>query len=67
MSNNSYSARTKHLHLRKWFTTLLIESGRLGIYHVASSELPADLFTKNCTRAIQRKLVEQILAHSSSD
>ena len=67
VSNNSYSARTKHLQLRKWFTTQLIESGRLVIYHVASSELPADLFTKNCTRAIHRKLVEQILAYSSSD
>lgn len=65
VSNNSYSARTKHLQLRKWFATQLIESGRLGVYHVPSSELPADLFTKNCTRAIHRKLVDKILAYSS--
>ena len=65
VSNNSYSARTKHLQLRKWFTTELIESGRINVYHVPSSCLPADLLTKHCTKAIHLKLVNLILSQSS--
>lgn len=65
VTNNSYSARTKHLQVRKWFTTQLIETGRLEVFHVASAFLPADIFTKNCTKAIHCKLVDQILAYSN--
>ena len=64
VSNNSYSARSKHLQLREWFTMELIENGRITVYHVPLNCLPADLLTKNCTKAIHRKLVDQILAYS---
>lgn len=65
VTNISYSARTKHLQLRKWFTIQLIEAGRLEVFHVASAFFPADIFTKNCTKAIHCKLVEQILTYSN--
>ena len=64
VSNNSYSARTKHLQLRKWHVSQLIESGRVKAFHVESRYNAADLFTKGCSRIIHRRLVELILGHS---
>ena len=46
VATNGYSARTKHLQLRKWFCTDLIESGRISVHHVPTDILPADIFTK---------------------
>ena len=64
VTNTSYSARTKHLQLRKWFANELIASGRIGVEHVSSTVLPADLFTKACTRIVHRRLVDLIINFS---
>ena len=64
VSTNGYSARTKHLQLRKWFCTELIESGRISVHHVPMDILPADIFTKTTTKAVHRKLVELIQAYA---
>ena len=54
VATNGYSARTKHLQLRKWFCTDLIESGRISVHHVPTDILPADIFTKTTTKAVHR-------------
>ena len=64
VSTNVYSAKTKHLKLRKWFCTELIESGRISVHHVPMDILPADIFTKTTTKAVHRKLVELIQAYA---
>eukprot|EP00752_Nemacystus_decipiens_P006651 g5979.t1 len=66
VTNNSFSARTKHLQIRKWFISQLIASGRLDVGHCSSTRLPADLFTKACSRIIHRKLVDLIIGFSNN-
>ena len=51
---SGYLARTKHLQLRKWFCTELVESGRISVHHVPTDILPADIFTKTTTKAVHR-------------
>ena len=63
VTNHSYSARTKHLQIRKFYMTELIESGRIAVYHVPSGELPADLFTKSTTKGVHSKLVKKIKSY----
>ena len=65
VSTNGYSARTKHLQLRKWFCTELIESGRISVHCVPTDIPPADIFTKTTTKAVHRKLVDLIQAYAS--
>ena len=67
VSSNEYSARTKHLQLRKWFCTELIESGRISVHHVPTEILPSDIFTKTTTKAVHQKLVDLIQAYASSN
>ena len=65
VSTKGYSARTKHLQLRKWFCTELIESGRISVHHVPTEILPSDIFTKTTTKAVHRKVVDLIQVYAS--
>ena len=65
VSTNVYSAKTKHLKLRKWFCTELIDSGRMSVNHVRTEILPADIFTKTTTKAVYRKLEDLTQAYTN--
>ena len=64
MTNTSYSARTKHVQIRKWFCNELIASGRLEVY-TSSFNNAADLFTKGLSRVIYKRLLELILSYAN--
>eukprot|EP00903_Cladosiphon_okamuranus_P017600 g16211.t1 len=65
VTNTSYSARTKHLQIRKWFTNELIVSGRLKVAYTSSSENPAYIFTKGLSRIVHRRLMELIQGYAN--
>ncbi len=64
VTNTSYSARTKHLQIRKWFCNELIASGRLEVAYASSSKNPADIFTKGLSRIVHRRLMELIQSYA---
>ena len=65
VTNTSYSARTKHLQIRKWFCNELIASGRLEVVYTSSSNNAADLFTKGLSRVIHKRLLELFLSYAN--
>lgn len=48
--NPVFHARTKHIDVRHHFVREIIESGKLKLKHLASTDMPADILTKALTK-----------------
>lgn len=49
-TNNSYSARTKHIDIKEKFVREKLESGDIQLRYLRTDEMPADILTKAVTK-----------------
>jgi hypothetical protein len=65
--SDSYTARSKHIAVRYHHIRDLVESGLVKIYHIRTTEQPADLLTKGLHRLQFAKLRQLLGMQSWSD
>ena len=58
---------TKHIQIRKFYTSQLITSGRLGTLYVSSSVNAADVMTEGCSGIVQTATSGLLRASSNED